>query len=401
MKNIPFSPPDISELEIRYVTEVLRSGWITTGPKTKELEKRLSEYMGINKTVCLNSATAALEMLLRALEIGPGDEVITCAYTYTASASVISHVGAKTVLVDCQPDCTEMDYEALESAINENTKAIIAVDIAGIPCDYDKIFEIAERKKAVFKPNGKYQEAIGRIAVIADAAHAMGASYKGRKVGAVADFSTFSFHAVKNFTTAEGGALAWKPNSGINDDEFYKLIQLYSLHGQDKDALAKNKLGGWEYDVIGTWYKCNMTDIMAAIGLAQLERYGEMLEKRKAYIAKYDAAFKPLGVQTLDHYSDSHLSSGHLYITRIPWINDEQRREIIVRMSEAGIATNVHFKPLPMMTAYKKMGFDIENYPNAKAFFDNEITLPLYTRLTEEDVDYIIENFSAIIKEYK
>ena len=401
MKNIPFSPPDISELEIRYVTEVLRSGWITTGPKTKELERRLADYMGINKTVCLNSATAALEMLLRALEIGIGDEVITCAYTYTASASVISHVGAKTVLIDCQPDCTEMDYEALECAITENTKAVIAVDIAGIPCDYDKIFEIVERKQAMFSPCGKYQEALGRIAVIADAAHAMGASYKGKKVGAVADFSTFSFHAVKNFTTAEGGALAWKPNTDINDDEFYKLIQLYSLHGQDKDALAKNKLGGWEYDVIGTWYKCNMTDIMAAIGLAQLERYGEMLEKRKAYIAKYDAAFKPLGVQVLDHYTEDHASSGHLYITRTPWINDEQRREIIVRMSEAGVSTNVHFKPLPMMTAYKNMGFDIENYPNAKAFFENEITLPLYTRLTEEAVDYVIENFSSIIKEYK
>lgn len=401
MKTIPFSPPDISELEIRYVTEVLRSGWITTGPKTKELEQRLSAYFGVNKTVCLNSATAAMELVLRALEIGPGDEVITSAYTYTASASVIDHVGAKIVLIDCLPGRPELNYEALEGAITENTKAIISVDLAGIPCDYDKIFEIVESKKTLFKAKSKYQEAIGRIAVIADAAHAMGASYKGKKVGSVADFSTFSFHAVKNFTTAEGGALTWKPSSAIDDEELYKLVQLYSLHGQDKDALAKNKLGGWEYDVVGTWYKCNMTDIMASIGLAQLERYEELLEKRKSYIMKYDEALKPLGVQVLDHYNGSHVSSGHLYLTRIPGINDEQRREIIVKLAQAGIFANVHYKPLPLMTAYKNMGFDIADFPNAEAFYENEITLPLYSKLSDDDVEYIIENFTRIIKEYK
>lgn len=400
MRKIPFSPPDISELEIRYIEEVLRSGWITTGPKTKELERRLAEYMRVNKLVCLNSATAALELALRVLNVGPGDEVITSAYTYTASASVIDHVGAKIVLVDCGRDCIEMDYAALENAITENTKAIIPVDIAGICCDYDRIFDIVERKKALFNPNGKYQQAIGRVTVIADAAHAMGASYKGKMAGAVADFTSFSFHAVKNFTTAEGGALTWRKIDGIDDEETYKLLQLMSLHGQDKDAFSKDKLGSWEYDIIGTWYKCNMTDIMAAMGLAQLERYNEMLAKRKTYVEKYDAALRPLGVKTLEHFDDGRVSSGHLYITRIPGISDAQRREIIVKMAERGIATNVHYKPLPMMTAYKKLGFDIADYPNAKALYENEVTLPLYSKLTEEDVDYIIENYVSVLKEY-
>lgn len=399
-RKIPFSPPDISELEIQNVTEALKSGWITTGPKTKELERRLAEYIGVNKTVCLSSATAAMELALRVLGIGPGDEVITCAYTYTASASVIDHVGAKIVFVDCQKDCVEMDYDALERAINENTKAIIPIDLGGVPCDYERILDIVNRKKALFRPNGKYQEAIGRIAVLADGAHALGASYKGKKVGSIADFTSFSFHAVKNFTTAEGGALAWKTIPGIEDSEIYNCVQLFSLHGQNKDALSKNKLGSWEYDVIGTWYKCNMTDVMAAIGLAQFDRYEGMLEKRKAIISKYDAAFKPLGVQVLEHYNDDHTSSGHLYITRVPGISDEARREIIVKLAEAGISANVHYKPLPMMTAYKNLGFDITDFPNAKAYFENEITLPLYTKLTDDDVVYIIDNFTEIIKDF-
>ena len=400
MKKIPFSPPDISDLEIQNVIEVLQSGWITTGPKTKELEKRLAKYIGSNKVVCLNSATAALEMALRILGIGPGDEVITCAYTYTASASVVEHVGAKIVLVDCQPDCVHINYDDLEKAINEKTKAIIPVDIAGIPCDYSKIFEIVDRKKKLFVPNGKYQEAIGRIAVIADAAHAIGASYKGRMVGAVADFSSFSFHAVKNFTTAEGGALTWRGIEGIDDDEIYNLLQLYSLHGQSKDALSKDQLGSWEYDIIGTWYKCNMTDIMAGIGLAQLDRYDGMLKKRKEIIAKYDAALKPLGVQVLEHFNKDHVSSGHLYMTRVPNISDAERRDIIIKMAEVGVTTNVHYKPLPMMTAYKKLGFDINDFPNAKAYYENEITLPLFTKLSDDDVNYIIDNYTKIIKEF-
>lgn len=399
-RKIPFSPPDISELEIQNVTEVLRSGWITTGPKTKELERRLAEYIGVNKTVCLNSATAAMELALRVLGIGPGDEVITCAYTYTASASVIDHVGAKIVFVDCQKDCVEMDYDAMERAINENTKAIIPIDLGGVPCDYERIFDIVNRKKALFRPNGKYQKAIGRIAVLADGAHALGASYKGKMVGSIADFTSFSFHAVKNFTTAEGGALAWKTIPGIEDSEIYNCFQLFSLHGQNKDALSKNKLGNWEYDVIGTWYKCNMTDIMAAIGLAQLDRYEGMLEKRKAIISKYDAVFKHLGVKVFEHYNDDHISSGHLYITRVPGVSDETRREIIVKLAEAGISANVHYKPLPMMTAYKNLGYDIADFPNAKAYYENEITLPLYTKLTDDDVIYIMDSFTGIIKDF-
>lgn len=398
--NIPFSPPDISEKEIQYVSDALRSGWITTGPKTKELEKLLAEYIGTSKVCCLNSATAALELSLRLLGIGPGDEVITCAYTYTASASVIDHVGAKIVLVDCQRDCLEMDYVAMEAAISEKTKAVIPVDLGGIPCDYEKIFSIVEKKKSLFSPANKIQKTIGRVAVLADAAHAVGASYKDKMVGAVADMTSFSFHAVKNFTTAEGGALTWRSIPGIDDVEIYNKLQLFSLHGQNKDALHKNKLGAWEYDIIGTWYKCNMTDIMAGIGLAQFERYPEMLAKRKRYIERYDAALRPLGVKTLDHYNDDHVSSGHLYITRVPGVSDLQRREIIEKMAEAGIATNVHYKPLPMMTAYKNLGFDIADYPNAFAAYENEITLPLYTKLTDEEVGYVIETYTEILKEY-
>lgn len=399
-KSIPFSPPDITEAEIKNVEEVLRSGWITTGPKTKELERKLADFIGIDNVACLGSATASLELALRIMGIGKDDEVITCAYTYTATAAVIDHVGAKIVFVDSMPDSVEIDYDAVEKAITEKTKAIIPIDLAGVPCDYDRLFDIVERKKSLFRPCGRYQEALGRVAVIADAAHALGASYKGAMIGSVADFSAFSFHAVKNFTTAEGGALTWRKPGGIDNEEIYKLIQQLSLHGQSKDALAKDECGTWEYDIIGTWYKCNMTDIMAGIGLAQLERYESLLEKRRAYIEKYDAALRPLGVQTLVHFSDEHISSGHLYLTRVPGISDKERREIIVRMAGAGIATNVHYKPLPMMTAYKNLGFDIADFPNARAYYENEITLPLYTRLTDEDIDYIIENYSSIIKEY-
>ena len=398
--SIPFSPPDIGEKEIEYVSEVLRSGWITTGPKTKQLENKLAQYIRVEKAVCLNSATAALELALRLLDIGPDDEVITCAYTYTASASVVEHVGAKLVLVDCRCNSPEIDYDALETAITEKTKAIIPVDLAGIPCDYDQLFSIVERNKNVFHPNNEYQKALGRIAVIADGAHALGASYHGQMVGSIADFTSFSFHAVKNFTTAEGGALTWRTIEGIEDDEIYRQLQLLSLHGQSKDALSKNTLGSWEYDIIGTWYKCNMTDIMAAIGLAQFERYPDMLKRRKAIIQKYDNTFNSIGVQTLNHYSEEHISSGHLYITRIPGISDKERREIIIKMAEKGIATNVHYKPLPMMTAYKNLGFDIENYPNAYDYYVNEVTLPLYTRLTDEEVDYIIDTYSNIVREY-
>ena len=397
---IPFSPPDISELEINEVAEALRSGWITTGPRTKELEKRIASYVHTERCVCLNSQTACAEMALRLLGIGEGDEVITSAYTYTASASVIDHVGAKIVLVDTAKDSLEMDYTALEAAITERTKAIIPVDIAGIPCDYDRIFEIVERKRHLFKPESDIQTALGRVAVMADTAHSFGGSYKGRMIGSVADFSSFSFHAVKNFTTAEGGALTWRDIPGIDNGEIYKKLQLFSLHGQSKDALEKTKLGAWEYDIVGTWYKCNMTDVAAAIGLVQLERYPEMLRRRAEIIAKYDAALRSLGVMTLDHYTDDHASSGHLYITRVPNISLEQRSEIIIKMAEAEIACNVHYKPLPMHTAYKSLGFDIESYPNAYDNFANEITLPLHTRLTDDDVDYIIENYTRILKEY-
>jgi len=400
MRNIPFSPPDISEIEIKMVIETLESGWITTGPRTKQLEKNIAEWVGTEKCVCLNSQTACSEMALRLMGIGAGDEVITCAYTYTASASVIDHVGAKIVLLDTQKNSLEMDYDALENAISERTKAIIPVDLAGIPCDYDKIFEIVERKKHIFKPNNTIQAALGRVAVITDAAHAFGAKWHGKRIGSVADFSSFSFHAVKNFTTAEGGALTWRTIPGINNEEIYKKLQLLSLHGQSKDALAKTKLGVWEYDIVSTAYKCNMTDVVAAIGLGQFERYPDMLKRRKEIIKQYDESLKPLGVETLIHYTDEYESSGHLYLTRVPNITQEQRNDIIIKMAERGIACNVHYKPLPMHTAYKKLGFDIKNYPNAYNFFANEITLPLHTCLVDEDVEYVIKQYSEIIKEY-
>lgn len=398
--NISFSPPDMSDMEIQEVADTIKSGWITTGPKTKELERQIAKYVGVNRCVCLNSQTACGEMALRVLGIGAGDEVIVPAYTYSASASIVDHVGAKIVFVDVQEGCLEMDYDKMEAAITEKTKAIIPVDLGGVPCDYDKIFAIVEKKKALFQPNNEIQKAIGRVAVCADTAHAFGASWHGKMCGSIADFSSFSFHAVKNFTTAEGGALTWRTIPGIDDEDIYHKLQLLSLHGQSKDALAKTKLGAWEYDIVGPWFKCNMTDIMAGIGLAQMKRYPGMLARRKEIIARYDAAFKPLGIDVLDHYNDNHQSSGHLYITRIPGAGLEERQEIIVKMAEAGIATNVHYKPLPMMTAYKNLGFDIKVYPNAYKRFVNEITLPLHTCLTDEEVEYIIENFSKFVKEY-
>lgn len=397
---IPFSPPDISGLEINEVAEALRSGWITTGPRTKQLEKNIAQWVGAEKCVCLNSQTACAEMALHVMGIGVGDEVITCAYTYTASASVIAHVGAKIVLIDTQKDSLEMDYDALEAVINANTKAIIPVDLAGIPCDYDRIFEIVERKKHLFKPNNEIQSALGRIAIMADTAHAFGAKWHGKMIGSVADFSSFSFHAVKNLTTAEGGALTWRTIPGISNEDIYKKLQLLSLHGQSKDALAKTKLGAWEYDIVGTYYKCNMTDVVAAIGLKQFERYPDMLKRRKEIIEKYDGTLKPLGVETLNHYTDKWESSGHLYLTRIPDITLEQRNEIIIKMAERGVACNVHYKPLPMHTAYKNMGFNIKDYPNAYNHFANEITLPLHTCLTDEDVKYVIEQYTEVLKEY-
>lgn len=397
---IPFSPPDISEAEINEVAAALRSGWITTGPRTKKLEKEIAEWIGTEKCVCLNSQTACAEMALHILGVGKGDEVIVPAYTYTASASVIDHVGAKIVMIDSQKNSLEMDYDAVEAAVTERTKGIIPVDLGGVPCDYDRIFEIIERKKNLFRPSNKIQKAIGRIAVCADTAHAFGAKWHGKMVGSIADFSSFSFHAVKNLTTAEGGALTWRTIPGISDEDIYHRLQLLSLHGQSKDALAKTKLGAWEYDIVGTWYKCNMTDVVAAIGLAQFQRYPGMLARRKEIIGRYDAAFKPLGVEMLAHYNAEHESSGHLYITRVPGITPEQRNKIIIKMAEQGIACNVHYKPLPMHTAYKKLGFDIANYPNAYAHFANEITLPLHTCLTDEDVEYVIEKYTEILKEY-
>ena len=402
---IPFSPPDMTELEAQGASEAIWSGWITTGPKTKEFERQIAEYCHVNKAVCLNSQTACAEMALRLLGIGAEnggssfDEVIVPAYTYTASASIVCHVGAKLVLIDSQTDSLEMDYEALENAINEHTKAIIPVDLGGIPCDYDRIFAIVENKKYLFKATSAVQEAIGRVAICTDAAHAFGASWHGKMVGSIADFSSFSFHAVKNLTTAEGGALTWNIPK-IDDDELYHQAQLYSLHGQSKDALAKTQLGAWEYDIVGPWYKCNMTDIMAAIGLVQLSRYKGILERRKEIIGRYDVSFRKIGVMVLRHYTDEYWSSGHLYITRVPGIGLEQRQEIIVKMAEAGIATNVHYKPLPMMTAYKNLGFDIKDYPNAYKQFENEITLPLHTKLTDEEVEYVIEKYCEIVGEY-
>jgi dTDP-4-amino-4,6-dideoxygalactose transaminase len=394
--NIPFSPPDMTEAEVQEVREAILSGWITTGPRTKQLEREIAEYVDAPRAVCLNSATACLEMALRLLGIGPGDEVIVPAYTYTASASVIAHVGATIVFIDSQRDSLEMDYDAVEAAITPRTKAIIPVDLAGIPCDYARIFDIVKRHQPTFQPSNDLQQAIGRIAVCADAAHAFGASWHDHMVGSMADFTSFSFHAVKNFTTAEGGALTWRI-PGIDDEALYHQVQLYSLHGQSKDALAKTQLGAWEYDIVGPWYKCNMTDIMAALGLVQMKRYPALLARRREIIRRYDAAFRPLGVEVLNHYTDDYCSSGHLYLTRIPGATLEERQAIIVRMAERGIATNVHYKPLPMMTAYKALGFDIRNFPNAYAHFVNEITLPLHTRLTDEEIDYIITQYTDIL----
>lgn len=400
MRNISFSPPDMSDLEVEGASEAIRSGWITTGPKTKEFERQIAEACGVKKAVCLNSQTACAEMALHILGVGPGDEIIVPAYTYTATAEIVCHVGAKLVFVDVQKNSLQMDYDSLESLINEKTKAVIPVDLGGVPCDYDRIFEIAEKKKGVFRPANEVQKAIGRIAVCADTAHAFGASWHGKSVGSIADFSSFSFHAVKNLTTAEGGALTWRSIPGIEDEDIYHQLQLLSLHGQSKDALAKTRLGAWEYDIIGPWYKCNMTDIMAGIGLAQLKRYPELLKRRQEIIERYDAAFRPLGIKTLSHYTDEYQSSGHLYLTWIPGIGLKERQEIITKMAEAGVVCNVHYKPLPMMTAYKNMGFDIADYPNAYRQFENEITLPLHTKLTDEDVEYVIGEYSRIVKGY-
>lgn len=399
-RNIQFSPPDISEAEIEEVCEALRSGWITTGPRTKELEKRLAAFCHTDKLVCLNSATAAEELNLRILGIGAGDEVIVPAYTYTATAAAVIHVGAKLVFIDSQKDSTEMDYDAMEAAINEKTKAVIAVDLGGIIADYGRIYEAVERKKNLFTPKTDIQKALGRVAVLADAAHSLGANRDGKKVGEIADFTSFSFHAVKNFTTAEGGAATWRHIDGVDDEALYKQYQLLSLHGQSKDALAKTKLGAWEYDIVAPYYKCNMTDIMAAIGLRQLDRYAGLLERRKQIIARYDEMCDELGVMHLNHYGEHHNGSGHLYLTRVPGIGDEQRREIIIKMAEQGIATNVHYKPLPMMTAYKAYGWDIKDFPNAYAYYENLITLPLHTLLSDDDVEYVVENFKNIVKEY-
>ena len=397
---IPFSPPDITEEEVEQVAEALRSGWITTGPKTKELEREVAEFCGVNRAVCLNSQTACAEMTLRLLGISEDDEIIVPAYTYTATASVVCHVGAKLVMVDVQKDSLEMDYNKLANAITEKTKVVIPVDLGGVPCDYNRIFSIVESKKELFHPVNKLQKAIGRVIVMTDAAHAFGAEWNGKAVGSIADFSNFSFHAVKNFTTAEGGAVTWKDIEGIDNEEIYHQYQLLSLHGQSKDALAKTQLGAWEYDIVGAWFKCNMTDVTAGIGLAQMKRYRGLLARRKEIIEKYDAAFKPLGIEVLNHYTEEHQSSGHLYLTRIPGITLEQRHEIIVKMAESGVACNVHYKPLPMMTAYRNMGFDIKDYPNAYNRFENEITLPLHTKLTDEEVEYVIEKYCEIVKEY-
>lgn len=416
LRNIPFSPPDMSEAEAKLASEAILSGWITTGPKTKEFEKQIAAYIGVPKAVCLNSATAAMEMALRLIGVGPDDEVIVPAYTYTASASVTQHVGCKLVLVDSQPDCVEMDYDKLAEAITEKTKVICPVDLGGIVCNFDKVFAVVEAKKHLFRPANELQKRIGRIIVAADDAHAFGAQWHGKKAGAIADFSSFSFHAVKNLTTAEGGALVWNqpfgeepvsydawttvpPIEGETWNAFlYRLSMLYSLHGQNKDALAKTQLGSWEYDVIGPWYKCNMTDIMAGIGLAQLSRYQGMLERRRHIIGVYDNALKDLPVAVLKHYGENFAGSGHLYITRLLGRTDEERRAVIVKMAERGIACNVHYKPLPMMTAYKALGFDIKDFPNAYNLFMNEVTLPLHTRLTDEDVEYVMDNFVEVIK---
>lgn len=394
---VPFSPPDITQEEINEAAEALKSGWITTGPRTKEFERQIADYVGTERAVCLNSATACMELTLRLLGIGEGDEVITSAYTYTASASVVCHVGAKLKLIDTAPGSYEMDYEKLEEAVTEKTKAIIPVDLAGVICDYDRIFEITEKKKSLFHGNNDIQNAIGRIAVIADAAHAFGASKAGNMCGQFADFTSFSFHAVKNLTTAEGGAVVWKEIPGIDNNWIYNQYQLLSLHGQNKDALAKTKLGAWEYDIIGPYYKCNMTDIMAAIGLVQMKRYPGLLERRRNIIAKYEKGFADLPVETLKHDEGDCHSSRHLYLMRLTGKGAEERNQFIEKLAERGIASNVHYKPLPMHTAYKKLGFDIKNYPNAYHMYENEITLPLHTSLTDEQVDYVIHTVRELL----
>ena len=397
LRNIPFSPPDMSEAEVLEVAEALRSGWITTGPKTKEFERQIAAYCGTDKAVCMNSATACMEMILHVLGVGPGDEVITCAYTYTATASVTCHVGAKVVMVDTAPGSFEMDYSKLADAITERTKVIIPVDLAGIVCDYEKVFAAVESKKHLYKPANDIQKAFGRVVVLADAAHAFGAQQNGKMCGNIADFTSFSFHAVKNLTTAEGGALTWKPIPGIDDEWIYKQFQLLSLHGQNKDALAKTQLGAWEYDIVAPNYKCNMTDVMAGIGLAQFKRYPQMLSRRREIIEKYNAGLSGCNVEVLKHYGDDHASSGHLYLVRLLGKGVEERNAVITKMAERGIACNVHYKPLPMMTAYRNLGFDIADYPNAYDQYENEVTLPLHTRLTDEDVEYVISNFVDII----
>lgn len=397
IKKIPFSPPDITESEVYLVSEALRSGWITTGPKTKELERLIAMCCQTDQAVCLNSATACMELILRVLGVGPGDEVITSAYTYTATASVTCHVGAKVVMVDTAPDSFEMDYDKLADAITEKTKVVLPVDLAGVVCDYDKIFAAVESKKHLFSPVNDIQKAYGRVIVLADAAHAFGAKWHGKMCGEIADFTSFSFHAVKNLTTAEGGALTWRNHDGVDNESLYKQFQLLSLHGQNKDALAKTRLGAWEYDIVAPYYKCNMTDVMAGIGLAQLKRYPEMLYRRRQIIERYNEGLRGCDVQVLDHFGDDHSSSGHLYLVRLLGEDVEYRNAVIERMAERGIACNVHYKPLPMMTAYKNLGFDIVDYPNAYNQYHNEITLPLHTSLTNEDVEYVISNFVDII----
>lgn len=398
MRKIPFSPPDITEAEIQEVAEALRSGWITTGPRVKQFEQNLKEFTHAAGVVCLSSATASEELNLRILGIGPGDEVLVPAYTYTATASAAIHVGATVKFIDCQKDCLEMDYDAMEAAITEKTKAVIPVDLAGIICDYDRIFQAVENKKHLFKPNSPVQEALGRVAIVADCAHALGATRNGKRAGEIADFSSFSFHAVKNLTTAEGGASAWKHINGIDDQELYKQYQLYSLHGQSKDAIAKTQLGAWEYDIVGSWYKCNMTDLQAAIGLKQLERYPTLLARRQAIISHYDEALDYIGVKHLKHCGEDFCSSGHLYLARLPGADEAKRNAVISSLAESGVATNVHYKPLPMMTAYRTMGFDITDFPNAFAQYQNEITLPLHTKLTDDDIEYVKENFIETVK---
>ena len=397
--NIPFSPPDIGEEEVSAVSQALRSGWITTGARTKQLEREVAQLCNTSRAVCLNSATAAMELTLRLLGVGPGDEVITSAYTYTATASVVCHVGARLVLVDTAPGSTQMDYDKLSAAVTSRTKVIIPVDLGGVVCDYDRIFSIVEEKKALFTPANPLQEAFGRVIVMADAAHAFGARWKGRMCGEIADFTCFSFHAVKNFTTAEGGAVTWRPIPGVEDEDLYHRYMLLSLHGQSKDAFSKNQLGNWEYDIVDTAYKCNMTDILAAVGLAQMKRYPAMLSRRRQLIERYDAGLSGLPVTMLRHYGEDFASSGHLYLLRLTGRDSDCRNRIITQMAEQGIATNVHYKPLPMHTAYKKLGFSIQDYPNAYDYYHNEVTLPLYSRLTDEEADYVVGTLQHLIKE--